>query len=109
MTVLSNHLASASARFSLLGSIGLGLLGALSTGCHKPAPAYVQPTSEADLTDAQVATAKVVVETASEKDLDDTLATAGRVAFEDIKVGHIYSPVSGRVARIDAQLGQRVK
>lgn len=86
-----------------------GVLTGLA-GCHEAAaPAYVPPPSEADLTNQQVATAKVVVEVASEKDLDDTLATSGRVAFEDVKVGHIYSPVNGRVARINAQLGERVK
>jgi cobalt-zinc-cadmium efflux system membrane fusion protein len=85
--------------------------GALAApACHKAeAAAYVPPPSEATLTTEQVAQAKVVVKPASEEDLDDTLSTSGRVAFEDIKVGHIYSPVSGRVARIDAQLGQRVK
>jgi cobalt-zinc-cadmium efflux system membrane fusion protein len=84
----------------------LGVLGA----CHEAAaPAYVPPPSEAALTDEQVTKANLVVEPASEKDLDDTMATSGRVAFEDVKVGHIYSPVNGRVARIDVLLGQRVK
>lgn len=86
---------------------GFGLAG---SGCHSAAAAaYSPPPSEAALTDDQVKKANIVVDVASEKDLDDTLATSGRVAFEDIKVGHIYSPVSGRVSRIDAQLGQRVK
>lgn len=79
-------------------------------GCHEAsAQAYTPPPSEALLTDDQIAKAKVTVEVAAEKDLDDTLATAGRVSFEDIKVGHIYSPVNGRVARINVQLGERVK
>jgi cobalt-zinc-cadmium efflux system membrane fusion protein len=84
--------------------------GTANVGCHKAeAAAYVPPPSEAILTDEQVKKAKVVVEVATDQDLDDTLATSGKVTFEDVKVGHIYSPVSGRVARIDAQLGQRVK
>jgi cobalt-zinc-cadmium efflux system membrane fusion protein len=41
--------------------------------------------------------------------MDDTLVTNGRVAFEDVKVGHIFSPVTGKVARIDVELGARVK
>ena len=78
--------------------------------CHEAAaPAYVPPPSEAALTPDQVKKANIGIEIAAEKDLDDTLATAGRVAFEDIKVGHVYSPVNGRVARISAQLGDHVK
>jgi cobalt-zinc-cadmium efflux system membrane fusion protein len=46
-----------------------------------------------------------VVEPASEQEIDDTLVTSGRVTFEDIKVGHVFSPVTGRVARIDVELG----
>ena len=111
MPVLSFRLRSPNALLSL-GALAtfvtfapLGLLG-----CHEAAAAtYVPPPSEADLTEAQIVQAKITVEAASEKDLDDTLATSGRVAFEDVKVGHIYSPVNGRVARIDAQLGERVK
>jgi cobalt-zinc-cadmium efflux system membrane fusion protein len=83
---------------------------ASGAACHKAeAATYVPPPSEAALAEDQVKKAELVVEVAAEQDLDDTLATSGRVAFEDIKVGHIYSPVNGRVARIDAQLGQRVK
>ena len=61
------------------------------------------------MTEEQLKQAGVNIEAASEKDLDDTLNTSGRVDFEDIRVGHIYSPVNGRVLRIDALLGQRVK
>jgi cobalt-zinc-cadmium efflux system membrane fusion protein len=51
----------------------------------------------------------IVVEAVSDQEIDDTLVATGRVAFEDIKVGHVFSPVSGRVARIDVDLGARVK
>ncbi len=85
------------------------LLGMAHAGCHEAAAAYVPPPSEATLTDEQVKAAKITVETAEEKDLDATLATTGRVAFEDVKVGHIYSAVNGRVARINVQLGEHVK
>jgi len=89
----------------------LAVLAALgSAACHGAAAAtYVPPPSEADVTDEQAKKAKVVVEAATERELDATLATSGRVTFEDVKVGHIYSPVNGRVARISAQLGERVK
>jgi membrane fusion protein, heavy metal efflux system len=53
--------------------------------------------------------ANIIVEPASEQEIDDTLVTSGRVTFEDIKVGHVFSPVTGRVSRIDVKLGERVK
>jgi cobalt-zinc-cadmium efflux system membrane fusion protein len=92
--------------FSVLGVFAV----LLSTACHRAeAAGYVPPPSEVVLSDEQVQKAGVVVEAATEKDLDATLATSGRVTFEDIRVGHVYSAVNGRVLRIDAQLGQRVK
>lgn len=98
-----------SASFSL-STCALLASAPLFTGCHEAsAQAYVPPPSEAALTPDQVQKADIVVEPATAKELDDTLATSGKVAFEDVKVGHIYSPVNGRVARIEAQLGQRVK
>jgi cobalt-zinc-cadmium efflux system membrane fusion protein len=86
------------------------LTALLAAACHEAAsPGYVPPPSDADLTPEQVEKAKITVEPATEKDLDDTLATAGRVTFEDVKVAHVYSPVNGRVAKIDVNLGERVK
>jgi cobalt-zinc-cadmium efflux system membrane fusion protein len=37
------------------------------------------------------------------------VVTSGRVTFDDLKVAHVLSPVTGRVVRIEAQPGQRVK
>jgi cobalt-zinc-cadmium efflux system membrane fusion protein len=37
------------------------------------------------------------------------VVTSGRVTFDDLKVAHVMSPVTGRVSRIEAQPGQRVK
>jgi cobalt-zinc-cadmium efflux system membrane fusion protein len=37
------------------------------------------------------------------------LQVSGRVGFTDTRVSHIFSPVSGRVLRLDAKLGQQVK
>jgi membrane fusion protein, heavy metal efflux system len=51
----------------------------------------------------------ITVEAMSEQEIDDVLVTSGRVTFEDIKVGHVFSPVSGRIARIDVALGAHVK
>jgi cobalt-zinc-cadmium efflux system membrane fusion protein len=45
----------------------------------------------------------------SERPIDDTVATGGRLAFDDMRVTHVVSPVTGRVAKVFADLGARVK
>jgi cobalt-zinc-cadmium efflux system membrane fusion protein len=82
----------------------------LAVGCQgaAAAPKGGPPAGEVWITDAQAKQANLEVQALAEQDLDNTLTTSGRVTFEDVKVGHIYSPVTGRVVRIDVQLGQRV-
>jgi cobalt-zinc-cadmium efflux system membrane fusion protein len=67
------------------------------------------PSGEVAMTLDAIKQANIVVEPASEQEIDDTLVTSGRVTFEDIKVGHVFSPVTGRVLRIDVELGAKVK
>lgn len=61
------------------------------------------------LTDNQVKEGHVKVEPLAEQDVDDVILTSGKVAFDDAHVSHVFSPVSGRITRIDAVVGQRVK
>ena len=79
--------------------------------CHHPTEAASSdaPPGQAWLTEAQMRDAKISVEPVDEQDVDDSIVTSGKVAFDDARVAHIYSPVTGRVTRIDATLGQRVK
>jgi len=67
------------------------------------------PPGEVALSVEEIRQSSVTVATISDQDIDDTLVTSGRVAFEDIKVGHVFSPVTGRIVRIDVELGARVK
>jgi membrane fusion protein, heavy metal efflux system len=67
------------------------------------------PSGEVTMSLEAIRQGNIVVEPASEQDIDDTLVASGRVTFEDVKVGHVFSPVTGRVARIDVELGQKVK
>jgi len=67
------------------------------------------PSGEVALSLDEIRAGSIVVEPTSDQEIDDTLVTSGRVTFEDIKVGHVFSPVTGRVARIDVELGARVK
>jgi len=83
------------------------------TGCrHSSAQTETKseaPIGEIWLTDAQIAEAKIKIEPLAEQDVDDVIVTSGKVAFDDAHVNHVFSPVSGRVTRIEAKVGQHVK
>src|ERR1700689_2549134 len=87
------------------------LVLAASTGCKEASGSQTSavPSGEVALSLDEIRQSSIVVEPTSNQEIDDTLVTSGRVAFEDIKVGHVFSPVTGRVARIDVELGARVK
>jgi cobalt-zinc-cadmium efflux system membrane fusion protein len=99
-------------RFAFLLSIlALPVAG---VGCHKsqaaPEPAGpMPPPGEVWLSQQQVIDAKIEVKPVLDQDVDDTILTSGRVALDDLRSAHIFSPVTGRVVKIAAQLGQRVK
>jgi cobalt-zinc-cadmium efflux system membrane fusion protein len=67
------------------------------------------PAGQVWLTPAQVADLKIDVAPVGEQIVDDTLLTTGTVNLDDLRSGHVFSPVTGRVVKIVAQLGQRVK
>jgi cobalt-zinc-cadmium efflux system membrane fusion protein len=45
----------------------------------------------------------------AEHDVDDVLTASGHISFNEERVAHVSSPVSGRVVRIDGALGEHVK
>jgi cobalt-zinc-cadmium efflux system membrane fusion protein len=83
------------------------------TGCHqKDASAGEAPAASAgtvSVSPALLESDKIEVSTVAERDVDNAVTTSGRVTFEDLKVAHVVSPVSGRVVELKAALGQRVK
>jgi cobalt-zinc-cadmium efflux system membrane fusion protein len=98
--------------FSLL--LPIVALSALEVSCRQsqaaPEAASPQPgPGEVWLTPAEAAAAKIKVETVGEQDVDDTILTSGTVTLDDQRTGHVFSPVTGRVVKIQAALGQRVK
>jgi membrane fusion protein, heavy metal efflux system len=91
-----------------------GLLAAAPLAGCKSAPAATpsqgQPAEgEVWLTAQQIRDAKVQVEPIGPHAVGNEIVTSGKVSFDDLRVAHIFSPVTGRVKRILAQPGERVK
>jgi cobalt-zinc-cadmium efflux system membrane fusion protein len=61
------------------------------------------------LTDDQMTQMKIAVERVDLQDVDDTVLASGKVAFDDQKVLHVFSPVTGKAIRVFARFGDRVK
>src|SRR5262252_6709989 len=57
----------------------------------------------------QLARMKVTTETVALQDIDDTVLASGKITYDDQRVAHVFSPVSGKVARVFVQLGSHVK
>jgi cobalt-zinc-cadmium efflux system membrane fusion protein len=89
-------------------------LGVAQVACHRSAAApetssAQPPPNEVWLTPAQVKEAQIQISPVGNEPVDDTILTSGTVSLEDLRTGHVFSPVTGRVVSITAQLGQRVK
>lgn len=94
----------------LLLAFTAALVPALS-GCQQaqasalPSPAV--PDNEVWLSPEQMA--QVRLEAVKVQAIADQLPLGGRVAFDDLRISHVFSPVAGRVTRVLAQPGDRVK
>jgi cobalt-zinc-cadmium efflux system membrane fusion protein len=67
------------------------------------------PPGEVWLSRQQLDAQQMRIEPISEQQVAATLDASGRIAFDDLLVAHVFAPVSGRIARIDAAPGQRVR
>jgi cobalt-zinc-cadmium efflux system membrane fusion protein len=86
----------------------LAMLAACGGGHDEAAAAPAGNPNVALLTKDQIAQMKVVVENVGMQDVDDTVLASGKVAFDDQKVLHVLSPVTGKAINVIAQLGDRV-
>jgi cobalt-zinc-cadmium efflux system membrane fusion protein len=93
--------------FLLLALLSLGGCGGECRANQRAADKT--PSSEIWLLNAQVTAAKLATEPLALRPVSGLVATSGRVTFDDLKVAHVMSPVTGRVVRIEAQPGQRVQ
>ena len=81
-------------------------------GCETTAasqPPAPPPQGEVWLTAQQLHDANVEVAPVANHAVGNEVLTSGKVSFDDLRVSHLFSPVSGRVTRILAQPGERVK
>jgi len=91
------------------------LTAAFAGGCRPSRAASEQTTTASPppgqiwLTPADVQNAKIAVQAIRDQNVDDALVTSGTVTLEDQLTGHVFSPVTGRVVKIAAELGEHVK
>ena len=114
MIITSSRIAAPTPRWARARLALVALCGALAASCHKSQAATEPlgpqpPVGQVWLTPSQVNDAKIELQTVTEHDVDDTILTSGRVTLDDLRSGHVFSPVTGRVVKIAAQLGQHVK
>ncbi len=67
------------------------------------------PAGEVWLSQKQLEAQQMRLEVIGEQEVSATLDTPGRIAFDDLKVAHVFAPVSGRIVGIHAAPGQRVR
>ena len=67
------------------------------------------PAGEVWLTEEQIRGARLAIEPLGQRNLALHLVTAGRTAFDEGRVAHVFSPVSGRVTSVLGKLGQKVR
>ena len=83
-----------------------------AAGC-KTAPgepaAAPPPNGEVWVTDQQLTDGHIAVQPVGVHAVGNDVVTSGKVTFDDLRVAHIFSPVTGRVSRILADPGARVK
>ncbi len=96
---------------TLTTRIAVMLLAVLTSACQPNAKASAPatpPTGEAWLPAQQAKEARITFAPVGYEELGKTIAAAGRVTFDDRRVAHVFSPVTGRVIRFTAELGQHV-
>ncbi len=67
------------------------------------------PPGQVWLKPAEVQAAKIDVQAVGPQVVEDSVLTSGVVTLDDQRSGHVFSPVTGRVIKISAELGQQVK
>ncbi len=80
------------------------------TGCRHPAgdaPPLKPPENQVWLPPEQATGLRLAV--IRNQDVQDTLRIGGRVTFDDLRISHVFSPVTGRVVKLLAGPGDRLQ
>jgi cobalt-zinc-cadmium efflux system membrane fusion protein len=99
----------------LLAAVIAGAVTTATVLAHVPrgpdahGPAEAPPEDEVWLSQEQMQKAGIQVAVAQEHDLPQAVRAGGTIAFDDLRVTHVFSPVTGRITRVLAQPGQRLK
>src|SRR5882724_4301347 len=67
------------------------------------------PAGEVWLSRQQLEAQQMRMEVIAEQEVTTTLDTPARIAFDDLRVAHVFAPVSGRIVSIAATPGQQVR
>jgi membrane fusion protein, heavy metal efflux system len=78
----------------------------LSSACGASKPADEGATQRPK---PSAANAQITISTVDQQVVGKAIVSSARVAFDENRVSHVFSPVTGRVAEIVAQLGQHVR
>jgi cobalt-zinc-cadmium efflux system membrane fusion protein len=92
----------------ICGSMVVSLGGCIVRRAESAGPAQA-PADEVWLTDRQVRDAQIVLGNVAVQAVGAQVVTSGKIAFDDRRVAHVFSPVTGRITRIVADPGTRVK
>ncbi len=91
----------------------LAALLAAGVGCHgstsTAAPVERPPEGEVWLSPEQLTASQVLLSPAKANDVPEVVRLAGHVTFNDMRVTHVFSPVTGRVGKIFANPGDKVQ
>jgi cobalt-zinc-cadmium efflux system membrane fusion protein len=90
---------------------GAPLLLVLLIGCREaaPPPAPMPPDGEIWLGKEAMEKGNVKLTEVREREIPQAVLAAGRIAFDDLRVTHVFSPVTGRITKVLARLGAHVK
>ncbi len=97
----------ASALWPLLLAFLPAVYGCSQTSQAEEAPPA--PPNTVFASQAQLDKMKITIAPLDLEDVDDVVVTTGKVAFDDQKVEHVFSPVTGKAVKVPAQLGSHVK
>jgi cobalt-zinc-cadmium efflux system membrane fusion protein len=90
-------------------ALAVALLFAVGCSKHEAREEARPPSGEIWLSQEQMGSGHIEVAPVEERPVSGEITVPGRIAFDDSRVAHVFSSVSGRVSRIHAQLGDRVR